>query len=116
MKYIYASRMGNVEKLIKALHVAAEKIESGNETVNEDYFLFTYTDGKGIVPKAVEKFLNVNGKHLKGVIAAGSKERQPDTFAWAGDIIAKEYGVACLYKMDGPVDDEDVKAIQAVLK
>lgn len=115
MKYVYASRMGNVEKLIKELGVVAEKIVTGSEIVNDDFILFTYTDGQGIVPKAVESFLSVNGKHLKGVVAAGSKERHADTFAWAGDLIAKEYDVACLYKIDGPVDEEDVKAIQKLL-
>lgn len=115
MKYVYASRTGNVEKLIKTLGFNAEKIETGDEKVNEDFILFTYTDGHGIVPEVVEHFLKTNGEHLKNVVAAGNSTRHPETFAFAGDVLAKEYDVKCLYKLDGEATDEDVAAIKALL-
>lgn len=116
MKFLYASRMGHVEALVNALNLNAEKIVTGEETVNEDYILFTYTDGHGIVPAVVESFLEKNSANLKGVIASGSMERHKDTFCWAGDIISKKYGVPCLYKVDGSGTEEDQRKIADLLK
>ena len=48
MQLVYASRTGNVEKLISRLGISALKIESGEEKVSGDYVLVTYTDGAGI--------------------------------------------------------------------
>ena len=42
-------------------------------------------------------------------------ERHADTYCFAGDIIAKEYNVPCLYKVDGAGTQEDVAAIQELL-
>lgn len=44
MRLVYASRTGNVEKLISRLGISALKIESGEEKVSGDYVLVTYTD------------------------------------------------------------------------
>lgn len=116
MKYVYASRMGHVEELINNLNLEAMKIISGDETIDEDFILFTYTDGHGIVPASVVAFLEKNGTHLKGVVASGSMERHADTFAWAGDIISKDYNVPCLYKVDGSGTQEDIEKINAYMK
>ncbi len=116
MKYVYASRMGHVEQLVNALSLEAIKIVNGDEAVNEDFILFTYTDGHGIVPANVVAFLEKNGSYLKGVVASGSMERHADTFAWAGDIIAKDYNVPCLYKVDGSGTQEDQEKIAACIK
>ena len=56
MKIYYASRMGKVEKLAKMVSEEAIKIETADLEVNEDFVLFTYTDGHGIVPAIVEEF------------------------------------------------------------
>ena len=58
MKVVYASRTGNVESIISKLGIDdALKIEDGSETIDEDYVLFTYTDGFGDVPYEVDEFL-----------------------------------------------------------
>ena len=116
MNYVYASRMGKTEKLIQKLAIHAMKIENGTEKAEGDFILFTYTDGNGIVPKAVESFLELNGGRLKGVIAGGSKERHAATFGWAGDVIAEKYHVPCLYKVDGEGSEEDVVNIKKVIR
>lgn len=115
MKIVYASRMGKVEKLVNALSEDAFKIENGNQTINEDYVLFTYTDGNGIVPPVVEEFLKENHSYLKGVIASGSMERHANTYCFAGDIIAKQYNVPCIYKVDGSGTEEDLVTIKRKL-
>lgn len=114
MKYVYASRTGNVESLVNALGLTALKIEDGSETVNEDFILFTYTDGTGDVPAEVEEFLSKNGSHIKGVVASGSVAHGDD-FGLAGDKVAKQYKVPLLYKVDGAGTEEDVAAIKKVI-
>ena len=57
MKYVYASRSGNVEKLVQTLELEALKLKDGTETVGEDFILLTYTDGRGEVPPVVASFL-----------------------------------------------------------
>ena len=71
MQLVYASRTGNVEKLISRLGISALKIESGEEKVSGDYVLVTYTDGAGILPPTVEKFIEEN----KG--GSSSQRKQP---------------------------------------
>lgn len=115
MKVVYASRTGNVEKLVNK--VGAEdvlKIKDGTETVDGDYVIFTYTDGKGIVPKPVAKFLEGN-PGVKAVVGSGSQQWHADTFNFAAQKIADQYGVPVIAKVDGEGTDEDVAAIKAAL-
>lgn len=115
MKYVYASRNGHTEKLVQALGLDAVKLGEGTPAMEEDFIIFTYTDGKGIVPKAVEDYLKTCGGKLKGVVATGNMERHADTFCWAGDIIAKDYNVPCLGKIDGEGTAEDHAALKKAL-
>ena len=108
MKYVYASRSGKTEKLVQSLNLEALKIQDGSEVIGEDYLLFTYTDGKGIVPPVVKKFLKNNGENIKGVVATGSLERHADTYCFAGDIIAEQYQVPCLGKINGAGDQDSI--------
>ena len=115
MKYVYASRQGKTEKLVQALGLDAVKLEEGTAAIGEDFIIFTYTDGKGVVPKIVEDYLKANGSHLKGVVTTGNMERHADTYCWAGDIIAKDYNVPCLGKVDGEGTEEDKAALKKAL-
>lgn len=114
MKYVYASRTGNVETLIGKLGIDAIRIDDGSETVDEDYVLFTYTDGFGDVPMEVDTFLMANSDHLTGVVCSGSKD-YGDAYCGAGDKIAEDYDVPCLYKVENDGTDEDVEAIKKAL-
>lgn len=116
MKIIYASRHGHVETLVKNLTDSPLKIETGEETCNEDFVIFTYTDGKGIVPAAVEKFLANHTSFVKAVVASGNSERHKNEFCFAGDIISKNYGVPCLAKVEGEGTREDLVEIKAALE
>lgn len=71
MIYVYASRTGNVAALIEKLRIEAMPISDGNERVEEDYILFTYTDGYGDIPMEVDTFLQNNPTHIKGVVCSG---------------------------------------------
>ena len=114
MKYVYASRTGNVESIVNALGIKALKIEDGNETVNEDFILFTYTDGYGDIPFEVDTFLSNNASFIKGVVASGDKGHG-EVFGFAGDKIAEQYNVPLLYKVDNAGTAEDIKAIKKVI-
>lgn len=106
MKYVYISRTGKTEKLVQALGIEAVKINDGTETVEGEFILFTYTDGKGAVPAKVKKFLK-NNSGIKGVVATGNMARHEDTFCFAGDKIAEEFDVPCYAKLDGTGTEED---------
>ncbi len=112
MKIVYASRTGNVEKMMSAFNEDKVKIVNGEEQVNEDFVLFTYTDGAGIVPAVVEKFLESNHGHLKAVVASGNSQRHAATFCFAGDKIAEKYHVECLAKVEGAGSEAEIAAIK----
>lgn len=114
MKYVYASRTGNVESIVNALGLDAMKIEDGSETMNEDFILFTYTDGYGDVPYEVEMFLENNGAHLKGVVVSGDLG-YGDAFCLAGDKIAESYNVPVLYKVENAGTEEDIAALSKLI-
>lgn len=115
MKVVYASRTGNVQSIIDQLEVDALEISSGDEKVEEPYILITYTDGYGDVPAEVETFLESNGENIQGVIASGD-EGYGDGFCKSGDVIAEQYNVPCLYKVENAGTDEDIAKIKELIK
>ncbi|MBQ9691068.1 MAG: class Ib ribonucleoside-diphosphate reductase assembly flavoprotein NrdI [Eggerthellaceae bacterium] len=115
MKLVYASRKGNVQKLIDRLDVEALKIVDGTETIDGDYVLVTYTDGQGILPPAVETFINAHKEGLKAAAVSGNEERHPDTFCAAADILAEQYGTEILARFNGDGDESVDAAIKAAL-
>lgn len=115
MKVVYASRTGNVENLVSKLNLSAPlKIQDGSEKINENYILFTYTDGYGDTPKEVEKFLSNNSNYLKGVIASGDIS-YGEAFCKSGDNISKQYNVPFLYKIENAGTQDDVLSIRKIL-
>ena len=114
MKVVYASRTGNVESIIQRLGYDALKIENGSETVDEPFVLFTYTDGFGDVPMEVDDFLSANGENIKAVVVSGDTG-YGEAYCQAGDTIAENYNVPCLYKVENEGTDEDLDAIKAAV-
>lgn len=114
MNYVYASRTGNVESIVTQLGLDAMRIDSGVESVDGDYILFTYTDGYGDIPAEVDSFLAGNSMYLKGVIVSGDKG-YGDAYCAAGDKIAEDYGVECLYKVENDGTAEDLEEIKKIL-
>lgn len=116
MKLVYASRTGNVQKLADRISAAdALKLASGEESVEGDYILITYTDGVGIIPPLVEKFLDANYGSCKGVAVSGNSERHADTFCFAADRIAEKYGLPILVKFEKDGDASVEAAVKAAL-
>lgn len=116
MKIVYASRTGNVESIIHKLAFnQTQQIRFGDENIDEDFILFTYTDGYGDVPEEVDTFLNQHSQYLKGVIVSGNTG-YGETYCKAGDVISKTYQVPCLYKFEDDGTDTDVENIQKIFK
>jgi len=116
MKVVYASRMGKVEAFVSKLNVEDTlKITTGDEVVDEDFILITYTDGAGIVPKVVERFLVKNHKNMKACAVSGNKDRHPNTYCMAADVINKEYGTKVLVRFQNEGTDSDVALVKEAL-
>ena len=115
MKIVYASRKGHVEAVINNLGITdALKIVEGTERIDGDYVIFTYTYGNGILPPKVKTFLE-NNPGVKAVVSSGNSERHPDTYNFAADIIAREYGAAIIAKIDGSGTEQDMADIKKAL-
>lgn len=114
MNYAYASRTGNVESIVSSLSLEAVRIESGSETVDGPFILFTYTDGFGDVPAEVETFLLANGDRLAGVVVSGD-QGYGEAYCAAGDRIAEMYDVPVLYRVENAGTPEDIAALAAIL-
>lgn len=114
MKIAYASRTGNVESIVSQLTDDALRIDTGGESIDKEYVLFTYTDGYGDIPAEVESFLAGNSTFLKGVVVSGDTG-YGEAYGLAGDKIAEEYGVDCLYKVENAGTPQDIEAIRQAL-
>lgn len=113
MKVVYASRNGHVESIVNRLEVTdVLRIVDGTEKVDEDYVIFTYTDGNGMIPKNVETFLAAN-PGVKAVVGSGSLSRHPNTFNFAADKISEQYNVPILCKVDMEGNKYDISQIKA---
>ena len=115
MNIVYTSRTGNVQKLIDRLGIDAVKITDGTEKVDNDYILITYTDGVGIIPKTVEKFIEANKNGLKAAFVSGNSERHPDSFCGAADKLAEKYGVEIITRFEKDGDESVENAVKALL-
>jgi len=117
MKLVYASRKGHVEELVKKLNYPdVLKIETGEEVVNEDYFLITYTDGKGILPPVVETFVRNNLEGLKKAAVSGNMEKHADTFCFAADRLLEIKNIEIVARFDSAGDDATVELIKNALR
>lgn len=114
MKIAFASRTGNVDTFVGKLELDAIEIISGNETLEEDYVLITYTDGDGELPEVVEEFLENNNTHLRGVAASGNIA-WGDSYCLAADVIHEKYNVPILGKFEDDGTDEDVENVRAAI-
>ena len=113
----YASRTGHVEKVVGKLGLTdALKIVKGDEKLDGEYVIFTYTTGKGKTPKPVEAFLAAN-PGVKAVVGSGSAAKSHiETFNFAAENISKAYNIPIIAKLDGVGTDEDMAHIKAELE
>lgn len=95
----YASRTGNVRYIVTRLGLPAVEVKD-HLTLSEPFLLMTYTDGLGDVPEVVQRFMERNGAYCKGVIASGNRNFGHLLFGRAGDILAEQWQIPLVCKLD----------------
>ncbi|AAF12546.1 class Ib ribonucleoside-diphosphate reductase assembly flavoprotein NrdI [Deinococcus radiodurans] len=101
LRLVYDSLTGNVrhfaETLAAELHVSPMRVQDPAPT--DAYLLLTYTFGSGEVPASTRRLLTTHGHLLRGVVASGSYH-WGHNFARAADVIAAEYRVPVVAKLN----------------
>lgn len=108
---IYASRTGNIRNIVQKLGIKNVQIKDGL-LINEPFFVFTYTDGLGSVPKVVEEFMINNYQHCKGVIASGNSNFGKNVFCGSANKINEMYDVPIIHKIELRGFEKDYKYIK----
>jgi protein involved in ribonucleotide reduction len=101
----YDSRTGNVRKFVERTALPSVRIED-DLTIDEPFVLVTYTTGFGNVPDKVVRFLQRNGRLLRGVAASGNRNWGP-LFAGSADRISFMYRVPVIGKFELSGTEED---------
>ena len=96
---IYASRTGNVRYIVQKLGLPAMDLAEVDK-IDEPYLLFTYTDGLGSVPPIVDQFMTANFDLCKGIIVSGNRNFGHAFFGRAGDLLAAQYGIPLIEKVE----------------
>ena len=96
---IYASRTGNVRYIVQKLGLPAKNLAEVVK-IDEPYLLFTYTDGLGSVPPIVDQFMTANYEFCKGIIVSGNRNFGHAFFGRAGDLLAAQYGIPLIEKVE----------------
>lgn len=96
---IFASRTGNVRSIVQKLGLPAKDLAEV-EKMDEPYLLFTYTDGLGSVPPIVDQFMTANFDRCKGIIVSGNRNFGHAFFGRAGDLLAAQYGIPLIEKVE----------------
>lgn len=117
----YSSGSGNTARLVERLGLPALRIPvRSSEPMPEITAPFvlvcpTYADGagRGAVPRQVIRLLNDAPTRalLRGVIAGGNRNFG-ETFALAGDVIARKCGVPLLYRFELAGTETDIARIR----
>ncbi|MDY7043720.1 class Ib ribonucleoside-diphosphate reductase assembly flavoprotein NrdI [Virgibacillus sp. M23] len=114
-KIVFASRTGNVQRFISKLKEALPEIEyvkaTRNMTIDEPFYLITYTTGFGQIPKQVSDLLKSSSNNLLAVIGSGHTN-WGDNYCKASRDISSQYDVPLLHKfvMSGTPTDVDTIA------
>lgn len=117
MKIYFDTKTGNVEKFLgkvaeyaKSQGQEIEAIRITEDTVPEEgAHFFTYTTGKGVMPKETEAFVAKHGEKLGSVSSSGSMLRHAADFCKAVDLIREAHGTDVLIRIDGEGDEKDVE-------
>ncbi|PLR99493.1 class Ib ribonucleoside-diphosphate reductase assembly flavoprotein NrdI [Bacillus sp. T33-2] len=109
---VYTSRTGNVRSIIQELSLPSSEIVKGL-VLYQPYFLFTYTDGLGEIPKQVDEFLlfQENQQHIVGVIVTGNINFG-EYFCKPAESISKKFNIPIIRKIDLRGTKEDIQAIK----
>lgn len=116
MQLIYDSLTGNVRRFARSLqaeYLARYGTELPLQDVRQgqpagEYLLLTYTFNLGNIPDTTVQFLREHAPGIRGVVASGSYH-WGENFGRAGDLIARQYGVPFVARLNkgGTVADRE---------
>jgi protein involved in ribonucleotide reduction len=125
MDIVYFSNItNNTHRFVEKLSNNGRKIrvpikEDFDERLTRPYLLVVPTygasDGTGMVPHQVKKFLEKNSAVMAGVVAMGNRNFG-DEFAKAGMIISRRFKVPYLYNVELGGMPEDVEEVNKIIK
>ncbi|GMA16661.1 class Ib ribonucleoside-diphosphate reductase assembly flavoprotein NrdI [Deinococcus metallilatus] len=113
MQLVFDSLTGNVRRLVGrvARQVGGVAVlDLRRDRPEGDFLLLTYTFHRGAVPDSTRAFLARHSHRLLGVVASGSYH-WGEHFARAADLIAEEYHVPVVAKVNKSGTDADVARI-----
>lgn len=106
---VYFSRTGNVKHICESL---ALPYTNENEYKNEEFILFTYTDGVGKLPLQVAQFMRKHGGMCRGVLTSGNSNFGSN-YCMAGKIVSRQYRVPLGPCFDLRGTEENIKQARA---
>ncbi|WP_261665210.1 class Ib ribonucleoside-diphosphate reductase assembly flavoprotein NrdI [Deinococcus sp. Marseille-Q6407] len=116
MQLIYDTLTGNTRRF--TLKVAdctgLEAVALAEADPRGPYLLLTYTFGSGVLPDSTAAFLRRHSPWLRGVVSSGSFH-WGENFGRAGDVIAGQYGVPFVARVNKSGSAADVQAVAAWL-
>ncbi|TSA88161.1 class Ib ribonucleoside-diphosphate reductase assembly flavoprotein NrdI [Deinococcus detaillensis] len=104
MQLVYDSLTGNVRRFAEDVSrqlggMPLFAVSKAQDLPDDDYLLLTYTFGTGGVPASTQAFLQQRAAGLRGVVSSGSFH-WGQNFARAADVIAGQYGVPVVAKVN----------------
>lgn len=113
LQLVYDSMTGNVRRFAQAVAQEVgmvELLDACKKVPEREFLLLTYTFGTGEVPLSTQKFLQAHGHLLRGVVSSGSFHWGTN-FARAADLIAAEYRVPVVAKLNKGGTAEDRQSV-----
>ncbi|MEN9063142.1 MULTISPECIES: class Ib ribonucleoside-diphosphate reductase assembly flavoprotein NrdI [Ponticoccus] len=117
----FSSGSGNTARFVERLGLPATRLplrgDAAPPLMTAPFVLIcpTYADGagRGAVAKPVIRFLNIEANRtlLRGVIASGNRNFG-ETFAMAGQVIARKCNVPVLYRFELAGTDADIARVR----
>lgn len=118
MVVYFESMTGNVRrflaKVVERVGVELRDLKTA-PAPTEPFVLMTHTFGRGEVPIQTARFLDAHGALLRGVAVSGSYH-WGENFGRAGDVIARQYGVPLIVRVNKSGDDGDAERLAAWLR
>ena len=113
LQLVFDSMTGNVRRFAQGLVLEVgglDLLDARQQVPEREFLLLTYTFGAGEVPLSTQKFLQAHGHLLRGVVSSGSFHWGRN-FARAADLIAAEYRVPVVAKLNKSGTAEDRQSV-----
>ncbi len=115
MKVVYMTLTGNVRNFVGKLNTTDPlEIVSGDETIEEEFLLVSFSPDAGEIPYEIEDFMDEHKDLCKGVAVSGDKA-YGDDYTLVAETISEQYGVPIVHRFEFDGTDEDVAVVNQFL-